>query len=432
MFVEGRLSNFFYRVARLRVMLGLKLNIEMLWLPDEMFSQRAGTSAFSWATRFPSPSCSVTADSASRPNSYAKRRIFWKICSRRNRKNAKIGIFAPSYMQQRQMEAIIPPVERELLRAELTPERKARDTKKAGNEIYIFSAAECPSLMREIGRLREIAFRGAGGGTGKELDIDAEDLAEDGYYQLIVWDPAAEEIVGGYRFIICTDEYPRHLSTEHYFRFSDKFRRKYLPRTIELGRSFVQPSYQARGNAKSIYALDNLWDGLGALIVLDPRAKYLFGKVTMYTTYKAVARNALIWFLRRYFPDRDNLVEGIHPLRLDLDDPYYEQLFTGQTYQENYRILIQKIREFNENIPPLINAYMNLSPTMRVFDTVSNPDFGGVEETGILVTIRDIYPEKRERYTRWLGWQANLQYRRELFRKRVREHLDRIKKRKGE
>ena len=124
----------------------------------------------------------------------------------------------------------------------------------------------------------------------------------------------------------------------------------------------MQPSYQARGNAKSIYALDNLWDGLGALIVLDPRAKYLFGKVTMYTTYKAVARNALIWFLRRYFPDRDNLVEGIHPLRLDLDDPYYEQLFTGQTYQENYRILIQKIREFNENIPPLINAYMTFRP----------------------------------------------------------------------
>ena len=280
------------------------------------------------------------------------------------------------------MEPIIPPVDRELLRAELTPERKARDTKKAGNEIYIFPASECPALMREIGRLREIAFRGAGGGTGREVDIDAEDLAEDGYYQLIVWDPAAGEIVGGYRFIICTDEYPRHLSTEHYFRFSDKFRRRYLPRTIELGRSFVQPSYQARGNAKSIYALDNLWDGLGALIVLDPNAKYLFGKVTMYTTYKAVARNALI-------------------------------------------------REFNENIPPLINAYMNLSPTMRVFDTVSNPDFGGVEETGILVTIRDIYPEKRERYTRWLGWQADLKYRRELFREHIRGHFDRIKKKRN-
>ena len=175
--------------------------------------------------------------------------------------------------------------------------------------------------MREIGRLREIAFRGAGGGTGKELDIDAEDLAEDGYYQLIVWDPAAEEIVGGYRFIICTDEYPRHLSTEHYFRFSDKFRRKYLPRTIELGRSLCSPPIRRAATPRASMLWTTSGTVLGALIVLDPRAKYLFGKVTMYTTYKAVARNALIWFLRRYFPDRDNLVEGIHPLRLDLDDP---------------------------------------------------------------------------------------------------------------
>lgn len=326
---------------------------------------------------------------------------------------------------------IIPPVDRELLRAELTPGRKERDTNKAGNEIYVFSAAECPSLMREIGRLREEAFRRAGGGTGLEVDIDEEDLAGDGYYQLIVWDPAAEEIVGGYRFIVSTSEAPRHLSTEHYFRFSEKFRRDFLPYTIELGRSFVQPGYQARINPKSLYALDNLWDGLGALIVLNPQAKYLFGKVTMYTTYKDVARNALIWFLHRYFPDHDNLVTAINPLQLDLDDPYYEQLFTGGDYRENYHILLRKIREFNENIPPLINAYMNLSPTMRVFDTVSNPDFGGVEETGILLTIPDIYPEKRDRYTRWIGWQKNLKFRREVFRQRLLEHLERMKKKRS-
>lgn len=329
------------------------------------------------------------------------------------------------------MTPLIPPVERELLKAELIPERKYRDTKRAGNEIYIFAAGECPALMREVGRLREEAFRGAGGGTGRELDIDEEDLAGDGYYQLVVWDPAAEEIVGGYRFIVCTSENPRHLSTEHYFRFSDRFRREYLPRTIELGRSFVQPSYQVRGNIKSIYALDNLWDGLGALIVLNPNVEYLFGKVTMYPSYKAVARNALIWFLRRYFPDRDNLVTGIRPLDLDLDDSYYEELFCGRDYQENYRILIRKIREFNESIPPLINAYMNLSPTMRVFDTVANPDFGDVEETGILVTIADIYPEKRERYTRWQGWQADLRLRREIFREQLREHLGRIARRRN-
>jgi len=334
-------------------------------------------------------------------------------------------------MEHRKTEPVIAPVDREALKAELTPARKARDTKRAGNEIYLFTAAECPALMREVGRLREEAFRGAGGGTGTPCDIDAEDLAPGGYCQLIVWDPAAEEIVGGYRFIVCTSEHPEHLSTEHYFRFSDRFRREFLPWTIELGRSFVQRSYQARQHPKSLYALDNLWDGLGALIVLNPGVKYLFGKVTMYTTYKAVARNALIWFLRRYFPDRDRLVEGIHPLELDLDDPYYEQLFTGAGYEENYRILIRKIREFNENIPPLINAYMNLSPTMRVFDTVSNPDFGNVEETGILVTIADIYPEKRERYTRWVGWRVDLKYRRELFRERLRLHLQRIRKKRN-
>ena len=323
-------------------------------------------------------------------------------------------------------QPIAAPVARELLKAELTAERLVRATAKAGNEIYIFAAADCPALMREVGRLREEAFRMAGGGTGREIDVDAEDLASDGYFQLIVWDPAAEEIIGGYRFIVCTSEHPRHLSTEHYFRFSDRFRRKYLPRTIELGRSFVQHAYQLRQNPKSLYALDNLWDGLGALVVLNPEAKYLFGKVTMYTSYKAVARNALIWFLRRYFPDREGLVEGIHPLTLDLDDPYYEQLFCGSNYMENYRILIQKIREFDENIPPLINAYMNLSPSMRVFDTVSNPDFGDVEETGILITIKDIYPEKRMRYTRWTGWRANLKHRREEFHAKLCAHLERI------
>lgn len=328
------------------------------------------------------------------------------------------------------MEPIIAPVDRALLLAELTPERKVRDTKRAGNEIYLFVAAECPNLMREVGRLREEAFRGAGGGTGMEVDIDEEDLAEDGYCQLIVWDPAAQEIVGGYRFIVCTSSNPRHLSTEHYFRFSDRFRRRYLPHTLELGRSFVQPSYQTRANTKSIYALDNLWDGLGAIIVLYPKIKYLFGKVTMYTSYKQVARNALIWFLRHYFPDRERLVEGIHPIDLGLDDPYYEQLFSGETYQENYRILVQKIREVNEHIPPLVNAYMNLSPTMKVFDTVSNPDFGDVEETGILVTVPDIYPEKKQRYMRWVGWRRNLRIRREAFRLALIDHLDRVKRKR--
>lgn len=86
----------------------------------------------------------------------------------------------------------------------------------------------------------------------------------------------------------------------------------------------------------------------------------------MYSSYQTVARNTLIYFLHKYFPDRDRLVTGRHPIDLGLDDPYYERIFTGENYVENYHILIQRIREFNENIPPLINSYMNLSPTMRV------------------------------------------------------------------
>ena len=328
------------------------------------------------------------------------------------------------------MKPIANPVSRTLLQKELKEEFFLRETNRAGNEIYIITAAECPNVMKEIGRLREWAFRSAGGGTGESVDIDEDDLAPDGYKQLIVWDPAAKEIVGGYRFIVCTERDQKHISTEHYFRFSDRFRRRYLPHTLELGRSFVQPAYQARGNAKSIYALDNLWDGLGAIMVLNPKVKYLFGKVTMYTSYDQQARNALLWFLHHYFPDRDGLVEGIHPIDLNLDDPCHEELFTGETFQENYRILIQKIRELNEHIPPLINAYMNLSPSMRVFDTVSNPDFGDVEETGILVTVPDIYPEKRDRYMRWEGWRRNLHARREAFRIALIEHLDKVKKRR--
>lgn len=299
----------------------------------------------------------------------------------------------------RQLLPIIDPIPRESIERELTPDKMVRRTNKAGNEIYIVTAADSPCTMREIGRVREATFREAGGGTGLDCDIDAEDTAPDGYRQLIVWDPRDREIVGGYRFIVCDSPFPKHLSTEHYFRFSDKFRREFLPYTIELGRSFIQPRYQSRGNNKSIYALDNLWDGLGALININPSARYFFGKVTMYTDFHKEARNMIIYFMRRYFPDSDNLVEGIGTIDLNIDKEYFDSIFTGEDYDANYRILSQKVRERNENIPPLINSYISLSSSMRVFPTVSNPDFGDVEETGILITIADIYPHKSQRHT---------------------------------
>ncbi|MFI3295686.1 MAG: GNAT family N-acetyltransferase [Rikenellaceae bacterium] len=295
------------------------------------------------------------------------------------------------------MHAIIPPIERKLLEAELRPERLWRQTNKANNFIYVFNAQEAPALMQEVGRLRELSFRAAGGGTGKSVDIDELDLAEDGYRQIIVWDPRDRAIVGGYRYII-PSQTSQMISTEHYFEFSDTFREEFLPWTIELGRSFVQPDYQARGRSKSIFALDNLWDGLGALILRNPQMKYMFGKVTMYGDYDSQARNTLIYFLRKHFPDRENLITSKYPIEMDIDTSRMEQLFTGDDFKSDLKILTKAINNYSEAIPPLINSYMNLSPTMRIFDTALNPDFGNVEETGLLITLGDLYDSKIDRH----------------------------------
>ncbi len=299
------------------------------------------------------------------------------------------------------MKQIIPPVDRELLLEELSQLDKVRDTRRGGNEIYLFNANSSPNLMREVARLREEAFRAGGGGSGEELDMDEGDTAEDGYIQLIAWDPKMNEIVGGYRYIICHQKHPHNLSTEHYFRFSEQFREDYLPHTIELGRAFVQLKYQAAGDARSIYALDNLWDGIGALIALHPEAEYLLGKVTIYSSYNEEARNMLFYFLHKYFPDKQHLIEGIHPLEMHIDTEKYDKLFVGGNYADDYNILRNSIRGFKEMIPPLINAYMNLSSSMKVFDTITNDDLGGLYDTGILISIKDIYPDKYDRYTKF-------------------------------
>lgn len=298
------------------------------------------------------------------------------------------------------MEAVIKPIERELILAELTPEKYIRNTRKGGNELYEVTAADSPNTMREIGRLRELAFRMAGGGTGKEIDIDEYDVDPvSPYRQLIVWDPDEQEIIGGYRYILCKDLDTEKMATKELFRFSEKFEKEYLPYTIELGRSFIQPAYQGtRGRKKGLFALDNVWDGLGALMTKYEEYRYFFGKVTMYATYDYSARNTLLYFLNKYFTDPDKLVTPIEPLDYDNNNPSFISLFDGLEYPEAYRVLHKTLKSKGENIPPLINSYMNLSPTMKVFGTSINKGFGGVEETGILVNIKDIYFDKIERY----------------------------------
>ena len=302
------------------------------------------------------------------------------------------------------MEEIIEPISKELLKAELTEEKRLRMTNKSHNQIYIITAQDSPNIMREIGRLREIAFRAAGGGTGKPLDIDEYDIMENPYKQLIVWNPEAEEILGGYRYLLGTDvRYDEKgapiLATAHMFNFSEKFLKEYLPTTIELGRSFVTVEYQStRAGSKGLFALDNLWDGLGALTVVMPNVKYFFGKVTMYPSYHRQGRDMILYFLKKHFGDKENLITPMKPLEVEAKEEDLAALFCKNTFKEDYKILNCEIRKLGYNIPPLVNAYMSLSPTMRMFGTAINYGFGDVEETGILIAVDEILAEKRIRH----------------------------------
>lgn len=300
------------------------------------------------------------------------------------------------------MKEIIDPIEKSVLKAELNTERFLRTTRKGGNEIYRINCHNAPHVLQEIGRLRELTFRNSGGGTGEEVDLDEHDFGPYAYEQLIVWSPEDEEIIGGYRYLVCADALDQdgnyHLSTTHYFEFGTAFKEKYLPYTIELGRSWVQPNYQPTVNPKKgLFALDNIWDGLGALIRFYPTVKYFFGKVTMYPDYDTSSRDFLLFFLHHFFPDSEQLIKAYHPLQIG-DTSAYAALIEGKEYKDAFKELNSFVRERGTFIPPLMNIYMNLSATMRTFDTAVNPDFGNVEETGILVTIADIYPDKKERH----------------------------------
>ena len=301
-------------------------------------------------------------------------------------------------------QPIIAPIAKEVLKSELTPDKQLRMNNKSNNEIYVITAHDAPNVMHEIGRLREIAFREAGGGTGKDMDIDEFDICENCYKQLIVWNPEEEEIIGGYRYLLGTDweldaEGQPILATSHMFHFSKKFLDEYMPYTIELGRSFVSLPYQSsRMGAKSLFALDNLWDGLGALTVIKPNVKYFFGKITMYPSYIRKGRDMILYFLKKHFDDKENLIIPLHPLQIEADEKELEALFCEDNFKEDYKILNREIRKLGYNIPPLVNAYMSLSPTMKLFGTAINYGFGDVEETGILIAVDEILEQKRVRH----------------------------------
>lgn len=299
------------------------------------------------------------------------------------------------------MQNLIEVIDRNLIKQELTRDKFLRKTTFGARDVYVITAHDSPYTMLEIGRLREFTFRNAGGGTGKEVDIDEFDTMDNPYKQLIIWDSKDEEIIGSYRFIegwnINFDAAGKPLlSTTEIFNFSETFISKYLPTTIELGRSFVQPKYQSSRNG--IFSLDNLWDGLGVLVHNNPQMEYFFGKISMYDSFNKEARDILLYFMNTYFPDKDKLVWPYNPIKSSLEKATLDKMFDGINKGDAYKFTTQKVRELGENIPPLFSAYIKLSPSMKTFGTAINNHFGGLEETGILIKNSEIYKTKLERH----------------------------------
>ncbi len=303
------------------------------------------------------------------------------------------------------MKPIIAPIDKEILKQELTLDKFLRPTNKAHNEIYVITAHNAPNVMLEIGRLREFSFRSGGGGTGKELDTDEYDYMENPYKQLIVWDPVAHEIIGGYRYlpgfeVDYDDKGQPKFVMAHLFTFSEKFIKEYIPYTIELGRAFVQPDYQtSKMGTKSLFALDNLWDGLGALIHSVKDAKYFIGKVTIYDNYPITARELIYEFMIRYFPDHDRMILPKEPIQVSkINENLAKKIFIGNNSSADFKALQKAVRSENETIPSMFNAYIGLTDTMRMFGSIFDREFGSVYETGIMITMADLLEVKRKRY----------------------------------
>ncbi|MBR9828144.1 MAG: GNAT family N-acetyltransferase, partial [Oceanospirillales bacterium] len=233
-------------------------------------------------------------------------------------------------------KTIAHPQNRQTIKQELKQAELLGETAD-GKKIYLFDYHPDSVVMQEIGRLREIAFRTVGEGTGEKRDLDRYDQH---YRHLILWDEEDLEIAGAYRIgeghrRIKSHEYP--LYSESLFNYSEQMD-TIFEHGVELGRSFVQPRYWGKRS------LDYLWYGIGAYLRRHPEVRYLFGPVSLSNSYPKRARDLLVWFYRHYFPDTAWLARANSPYRLDSDaDSTITQLFSGDNYREDFSRLREQL-----------------------------------------------------------------------------------------
>ncbi|MCB1232652.1 MAG: GNAT family N-acetyltransferase [Verrucomicrobiae bacterium] len=293
-------------------------------------------------------------------------------------------------------EKIADPVDPDLIRREIADmtatDEKARDRRFS---VFLATADRIPAILNELGRLREIAFRAVGEGTGRARDLDDFDRY---YRHLFLWDRENESLAGAYRLALTDEVLSKHGADGLYcstlFHFEPEFL-DYLNPGVELGRSFIAPAYQ-----RLPQPLPLMWKGLGAYLVSLKRYRHLFGPVSISQDYSTIAKYLMVEFMTRELthPTLARFVQPRNPFRMtdSLDglgpDQISESLLTAQEVSAK----VSEIEPDGKGIPILLKHYLKLDATILSFNV--DPAFNDALDALILIDLAKAPPVMLSRY----------------------------------
>jgi hypothetical protein len=302
-------------------------------------------------------------------------------------------------MMKTPLSTIIDPIDPLVLEEELKSQFCMDSLNRGNMQLYLVDGCKAPSVMREVGRLREIAFRGGGGGTGLSCDMDRFDTDPDlGFRQLICWDSEEKEIMGGYRVIaghlchIKADGQP-DMPSAHLFHFSEPFVKDMLPLTMELSRSFIVEKHQrlSENARRNIFTLDHLFSGLSFFTGME-KIQFIFGKVTFYPSYPTEAFSMLEGFLKKYCLDKELVVPHSPYVVPDWADA--DKVLIHNDYMEDFRALRRAMTQKGYFIPPILSSYIKMFKHITSFGAAVNDEFGDVVEMGFMTQVDEVIPER--------------------------------------
>ncbi len=292
---------------------------------------------------------------------------------------------------------IAPPEPRRRLVAELSKSTRLSDIRD-GKQLFLVDYAFNSSVIRELGRLRELCFREIGEGVQAPRDLDKFDKT---YRHIVLWDHTQREIAGAYRLgevqkLVTTGTDGRfdasNLYTHELFDYGANFNTVF-PRSIELGRSFIQTHY------RDAYSLDLLWQGIGAYLVMHPKVRYLFGAVSLSNDYPNLAKHEIVAFYQHFY----------QPTEKSMWATAKQPFFTNRSVQESYRAqnlrqaqrcLIRSLTRQCVGLPPLYKHYSNLctSGGVNFIDFGVDPSFGDCIDALVLIDMNRLKQNRRKRY----------------------------------